>query len=426
VNACVLLAAVALAATPARARRGPDRAAPERAVAVHQEILPDGTELLVLPLPGSRRTSIRYVVRSGSAVDPPGKGGLAHVLEHLAADAGPGDGALFQAARDAGGSLNASTSPDVTIYTLDAPTSEFPALAERMLRRVTSPPLAGRDVAREQGIIGTEDAYGGDGGLFELVEDAIFRTPRDRTIGSAASRDAIGRDDLAAFFRAQYVTTNTTIVVAGDLDAAGARAVAERAILLPPALPEEAVAPRSYAPELPVQQRIPAPYNAAVVGYAVAPGDEPVCDALGQLVELRTVFALQVDDPVLGFLVVGCRRVRGNAFVIAAGFTRGLDSGDLPAALDRVFESAARRPMNAKERAALDRRRARTLDAVRAHAPALADAAAALAAEPRAGGRTPIAQLGARMPSPAAVQAAARRAFRPERRIAMEFSPFGQ
>ncbi|RKH95672.1 insulinase family protein [Corallococcus sp. AB038B] len=153
-------------------------------------MLLDGTELLLVPQPAS----LRVVVRSGASHDPPGKEGLAHLVEHLVFHgsqdlAGPELRARVEAA---GSMLNAHTMSNATVYMLDAPASAFVPLARDMLRMVTSPMLpGGKRLERELGIIQTESTYHfKDSLLGSQIEGALFSSM------SAASAHARGDQGL--------------------------------------------------------------------------------------------------------------------------------------------------------------------------------------------------------------------------------------
>src|SRR5438045_3817163 len=81
--------------------------------------LEDGVQIVqVKPLAGATMASLRVVVRAGGLQDPPGKSGLAHLLEHLIFHGtyDTPEGGLWDAARAAGADVNAYTSSDLTVY----------------------------------------------------------------------------------------------------------------------------------------------------------------------------------------------------------------------------------------------------------------------------------------------------------------------
>jgi zinc protease len=411
----LLLGAALLAALPAAARDAP----------VHQEVLPGGLELVVAPVDGAPTASLRIVLRAGSSHDPAGKGGMAHLVEHLLVRVGTGATWQFVAdARAAGATLNAFTSRDTTRFVLDAPATRFPELAERYLRAVTSPRLDRADVDRELEVVRHEQSDVGDsGGLAGLLEGAIYPGGTGgTTLGSGATRDRITRADVITFFQATYASSAMTVVMTGAVRPESARALVDRAFLLPPSLPGEAPAPQAGTPALPATQKLRAPFLATVVGYEVAAADREGCEVLAALLELRLVVALTLDDQVVRVVTAGCQDVRGHAFLLALAYAPTAEAADLSEPLQTAFTDVGRRAPAAWEKQVvelrLERRHRR-----RAFSPAdTADELAGEAARARTGDRTVL-------PAPAlkvdgGLRELARRTFVPDRRVLLHLSPF--
>lgn len=416
-----LLLAIALGASASGRGAAPASAAGR--IGFHRQVLDDGLELVVVPAPGARRSSIRVVVRAGSAFDPPGKEGLAHLLQHVIATArDPRGGALMEDVQVAGGTMNAFTSAEATVYALDAPARAFPELAARLVSTVTDPPLDARDILREQAVVQSEDDRSHPGGLIRFVEDALFQSPGS-TLGTGRTRGDLTRGDLAAFFGERYIPQAMTVVLAGDVTPEQGRALLERAFHLPPALAAERYPPRPGTPALPVDEHLRAPVQGIVLGFRIDPSERALCGSLAALLSVRAVTELHVRRPVVAGIAVSCETLRGNLFLLASAHTRALDEGDLSAAVEAVFRTAQERPMTAGERATVLRRRSRELDALREAPAALADAAAALAADPREESGTPLELLAVPAAEARALQALARRAFEPTRRVRVALSP---
>ena len=121
------------------------------------EKLKDGTTLVYAHVAG-RDVAVRFVVRAGGEDDPPGKAGLAHILEHLVFHGtyDAPEGVMFERAWGAGGSLNAFTTDLATVFVLDVPTSSFASLTPSFLAMVTSPALPFAQFDREKGVVGAE------------------------------------------------------------------------------------------------------------------------------------------------------------------------------------------------------------------------------------------------------------------------------
>ncbi len=420
-----MILATLLAAATAAAGPVPPPASPLGA----RTVRPDRLEVVVLPLEGARTTSLRVVVRAGSADDPPGKEGLAHLLEHLLLAARGPDGLdLPEAARAAGARLNAFTSREVTSYVLDAPAEVFSALAERLLRAVSAPSLKDVELSRELEVVAREDQYHGeDGTVTQLVEDALFRgsAPEGPIVGNVGSRDRIRLQDVVDFHGRRYVGAATTVVAAGAISASDLDALLERAVRLPRGAEGEPVARTGPSPLLPVNDRIRAPFLAVVLGYALEDEDRDACAPLAALLERRLLLELvapPTGQPALRTVQVSCLDLRGVSTLVALGYTRTLDAPDLPESMQRVFDDVARRPATAAERAAADLRLARQWDRVVADPAALADDVTFRAARRSAAGTSlPESSHGAFRAD--VVRRVAGRAFREARRFFILFSP---
>ncbi|WP_426755427.1 M16 family metallopeptidase [Myxococcus sp. Y35] len=422
--ACLL--ALLCAAPSAEGRAPPQDDAP----AATAELLPDGTELVVVPQTGVATASLRLVVRSGASRDPIGKEGLAHLLEHLVFH-GSHDlvGSELRGRVEAvGGTLNAFTSAQSTVYALDAPAKDFPALARDVLRMVTSPEIpGGKRLERELGIIQTESVYHfSRASLSSHVEEALFQSVslENAIIGTVESRARITRDDLLAFYTRHYVTSNISLVLTGATNVEEARRLVDTAYRLPPALPEEAVSAATEMALYPVEQHTRAPSTFIAQGYPISHEDRGTCRAVADLIQLRLVREVHLKEPIVSSMRVLCINLRGNDLLLAFAYTRSLDGARLPYLMQETFDTLARRPPSAPERKLLEQRSQRLSELLLAEGPALADTVAALASEPRQGG---LVDLGAlqptRVPTPAVLKSFVRRNFREDRAVRITSSP---
>ena len=85
----------------------------------HRTELPDGPRVISARLPGSRSVSIAAYVLAGSRLESPADAGVAHFMEHLTfkGTAGyPSSRAISEAVEGVGGSANAATDRESTVY----------------------------------------------------------------------------------------------------------------------------------------------------------------------------------------------------------------------------------------------------------------------------------------------------------------------
>lgn len=187
-----------------------------------------GYKFAALPEPGSGviRVTVRYPV--GSADDPPGKEGLAHLVEHLLYEIEiPGEGAKTSIGAElARISLwsNASTSEDSTSYeTLILPES-LDTLVRLEVERLTVG-CAGLNpaiVAREREVVLNElrekqGAQGAD--LMRQIHEAVFQAGHPyRAVSSVESVSKLTLEDVCGFLVGPYRRGKVIVVASGHVD----------------------------------------------------------------------------------------------------------------------------------------------------------------------------------------------------------------
>jgi zinc protease len=171
------------------------------------------------------------VVGVGSTSDPPGKEGLAHLVEHLTFRAKPAPGRTMWSLFDqAGGAdVNAFTGWDATVYRELGPRDLLVDLLTLEGLRIVDP-LAGLDeatFATERDVVRNALRQRGEtavvGSALAAIQKATFPPghPYARpVIGTHESLSAITLDDARAFVKKHYRPSNMTILVIGDVDLA--------------------------------------------------------------------------------------------------------------------------------------------------------------------------------------------------------------
>ncbi|MEA2676333.1 MAG: hypothetical protein QOJ81_474, partial [Chloroflexota bacterium] len=189
-------------------------------------VLPDGPRVISAQLPGTRSLSVAIYVLAGSRLESRELAGVAHFMEHVTfkgTKAYPTPRALSEAIEGCGGSSNAATDRESTVYWARLPVREaeraFGVLSELVFR----PLLREADISRERDIIVEEiRSYRDDPGqfVFNLFDRAFFGdTPLGWEIaGDEASVRGLGVDQIKAFWSETYRPSNTVVAVAGNLD----------------------------------------------------------------------------------------------------------------------------------------------------------------------------------------------------------------
>ncbi|WP_371258856.1 M16 family metallopeptidase [Variovorax sp. OV084] len=223
-------------AMPAQAQTTQPSAAAAAAPGPQQFTLANGMTLIVQP---DRRspTAVQMVwVRVGSIDEVDGTSGVAHALEHMmfkgTKDIKPGEFSRRVAAL--GGQENAFTTRDYTGYY-----QQIPAGSLEQVMKLESDRFANNqwpddefkreiEVVKEERRLRTEDQPRAL--LGEQQNAAVFTaSPYHRpVVGWMSDLDAMTPEDARAFFKRWYVPANAVLVVAGDVDVAQVRAMAEK------------------------------------------------------------------------------------------------------------------------------------------------------------------------------------------------------
>ena len=221
-------------AVPASAITLVDTKPPQNAVS--DFLLDNGMEVVVIP--DRRAPIVTHMVwyKVGSADEPPGKSGIAHFFEHLMFK-GTTNHKVGEFGREIaaiGGSENAFTSDDYTAYyqtvTPEALETMMRFEADRMRNLILTDQVIGpeRDVILEERrsrIENSPDALLGEEVDATLYQNHPYRIP---VIGWMHEIEKLNRTDAVAFYNQYYAPNNAVLIVAGDVDAAEVRALAEK------------------------------------------------------------------------------------------------------------------------------------------------------------------------------------------------------
>jgi zinc protease len=203
---------------------------------VEQFKLDNGLTVIVKP---DRRapTAVHMLwVRVGSMDEVDGISGVAHVLEHMmfkgTRDVKPGEFSRRVAAL--GGRENAFTGRDMTGYFQQIPAARLEEVmgleADRFARNQWPDDEFKREVevVKEERRLRTEDSPRGL--LWESLNAAVFQASpyRRPVVGWMSDLESMTAQDVRDFYRQWYVPANAAVVVAGDVDPAQVRRLAQK------------------------------------------------------------------------------------------------------------------------------------------------------------------------------------------------------
>ncbi len=197
------------------------------AEAPHQRtVLPNGLRVVTQAMPGARSVSVALFVPVGSRHEDEAHAGLSHFLEHLVfkgTRAYPEAGAVSQAVERVGGSVNASTDREMTVFSAKVPRGRGEVGLEAVSELALHPMLRRRDLASEKPVIVDEIRMYVDSPsdhVFTLFDELMYgRHPLGREIaGTIGSVRRATHDGVVGHWRSAYRTDAMVLAVAGAID----------------------------------------------------------------------------------------------------------------------------------------------------------------------------------------------------------------
>ena len=191
-----------------------------------KHILDNGLTVLVTEIPSSPVVSVYALVKTGSATEGKFLGaGISHFIEHMLFKGthGRGVGELAARIQAVGGTINASTGMDYTVYTITVPYESFDIALDILSDMLANAAMDEREVERERNVIFSEMRMRNDNPdarISELTFRNVFiaHPYRHPVIGYRSLFAELTRDDLIEYYRERYVPNNTVLSVAGNVD----------------------------------------------------------------------------------------------------------------------------------------------------------------------------------------------------------------
>ena len=310
--------------------------------------LAEGPRVISSRVPGARSVSIAAYVLAGSRLESAAEAGVAHFMEHLTfkgTTAYPTTRAISEAIEGAGGSFNAATDRESTVYWVRVPHREARLGMDVIGELIVRPTLSTDEIEGERSVIVEEiRGYQDDPTEYAqiLFQTAMFGDgPLGREIcGEEAGIRALPDETIRDFWRTTYRPANTVVAVAGDIDHETAVQLAANAF----GTGNGTVPGFAPAPALPAGERVlvdkrPTAQAQLVVGVPALRRDHPDAWTLSLLNAV-------LGDGMSSRLFQSVREELGLAYDISSGLVDYADAGALeisagvdPDALDDALKA---------------------------------------------------------------------------------------
>jgi len=310
--------------------------------------LAEGPRVISSRVPGARSVSIAAYVLAGSRLESAAEAGVAHFMEHLTfkgTKAYPTTRAISEAIEGAGGSFNAATDRESTVYWVRVPHREARLGMDVIGELIVRPTLSTDEIEGERSVIVEEiRGYQDDPTEYAqiLFQTAMFGDgPLGREIcGEEAGIRALPDETIRDFWRTTYRPANTVVAVAGDIDHETAVQLAANAF----GTGNGTIPGFAPAPALPAGERVlvgkrPTAQAQLVVGLPALRRDDPDAWTLSLLNAV-------LGDGMSSRLFQSVREELGLAYDISSGLVDYADAGALeisagvdPDALDDALKA---------------------------------------------------------------------------------------
>jgi len=314
-----------------------------------------GPRVISSRLPGARSVSIAAYVLAGSRLEAPGQVGVAHFMEHLTfkgTKAYPTTRSISEAIEGVGGSFNAATDRESTVYWVRVPRMEAARGMDVIGELIVRPRLDEADIQSERAVIIEEiRSYLDDPSEYcqILFQTAMFGDgPLGREIcGEETDIEALPPPAIRDFWRTMYRPANTVVSVVGDLGHEEATELATTAF----GSGNGAVPGFAPAPALPAGPRIR-------TGRRDTSQAQLALGVPGLRRDHPDAWTLAVLNAVLGDgmssrLFLSVREDLGLAYDVSSGLvdyadagalevSAGVDPASIPAALEAILAELAR------------------------------------------------------------------------------------
>ena len=216
--------------------------------------LSNGLQVVIKPRHNARNVSIQLIVDIGHMNFPCGKRETAHFLEHLlfTGTDDHSEAELHDVIESHGGSWNAETGQDYTLYYIDIYSKHLDVALSTLDEIITRSTITPENVEKSRKII-----YRESGGKPSALRSWLFENDvivdasglalnlifpgieyQCKTLDNAAS---ISREEVLNAYKNYYVAGNMTLVLVGDIESDKARLLIEKTLGTMPGVPADGI-----------------------------------------------------------------------------------------------------------------------------------------------------------------------------------------
>ncbi len=198
----------------------------EKALQVRKHRLDNGLQVFTVEDHSAPVVSFQMWVHTGSKNERPGITGISHLFEHMmfkgSKKYGPEEHANI--VKRHGGSLNAYTSEDVTVYFENIVSDKLELVISLEAERLANLALSDSMLASEREVVKEERRYRVDNSNFGLLYEELLATAynvhpyRWMVVGSMEDICAISLEDCQQYYRVNYAPNNVVAVIVGDFE----------------------------------------------------------------------------------------------------------------------------------------------------------------------------------------------------------------
>jgi predicted Zn-dependent peptidase len=197
-------------------------------------LLANGLKVAVEPMAGVETIAVGLYADAGARSEPQGLSGLAHMVEHMVFKGAGGRSArqIAEAIEDKGGSLNAWTARDHTVFQARALASDLALGSELIADLVRNADLDAEELERERHVVLAELGEARDTPddiIFDHLQAAAFPGQQlgEAVLGDEASIAAIDVPAMRRWIAEQYRPEGLVFAAAGKVDEDGLLKLAE-------------------------------------------------------------------------------------------------------------------------------------------------------------------------------------------------------